>query len=127
MRQLPENFFGWNDHKSIMLTKFATLAAAMGCEMCIRDRAVCHQQENCIEQEQQEQKCDAHNDVDLQEMCIRDRVYAAGAMAAMYGAFCPADAAAPPLKVLLVFFPSSCRLSQCVLYCTCLLYTSRCV
>ena len=23
MRQLPENFFGWNDHKSIMLTKFA--------------------------------------------------------------------------------------------------------
>ena len=31
MRQLPENFFGWNDHKSIMLTKFATLAAAMGC------------------------------------------------------------------------------------------------
>ena len=30
MRQLPENFFGWNDHKSIMLTTFATLAAARG-------------------------------------------------------------------------------------------------
>lgn len=35
MRQLPENFFGWNDHKSIMLTKFATLAAAMGCVVMV--------------------------------------------------------------------------------------------
>lgn len=35
MRQLPENFFGWNDHKSIMLTKFATLAAAMGCVVIV--------------------------------------------------------------------------------------------
>lgn len=35
MRQLPETFFGWNDHKSIMLTKFATLAAAMGCVVMV--------------------------------------------------------------------------------------------
>lgn len=35
MRQLPENFFGWNDHKSIMLTKFATLAVAMGCVVMV--------------------------------------------------------------------------------------------
>lgn len=35
MRQLPENFFAWNDHKSIMLTKFATLAAAMGCVVMV--------------------------------------------------------------------------------------------
>ena len=35
MRQLPENFFGWNDHKSIMLTKFVTLAAAMGCVVMV--------------------------------------------------------------------------------------------
>ena len=35
MRQLPENFFGWNDDKSIMLTKFATLAAAMGCVVMV--------------------------------------------------------------------------------------------
>ena len=35
MRQLPENFFGWNDHKSIMLTKFATLAAAIGCVVMV--------------------------------------------------------------------------------------------
>ena len=35
MRQLPENFFGWNDHKSIMLTKFATQAAAMGCVVMV--------------------------------------------------------------------------------------------
>lgn len=36
----------------------------------------------------------------------------------IYGAFCPADAAAPLSKALPVFFPSSCRLSQCVLDCT---------
>ena len=35
MRQLPGNFFGWNDHKSIVLTKFATLAAAIGCVVMV--------------------------------------------------------------------------------------------
>ena len=42
-------------------------------QSCILVKAVCHQQENCIEQEQQEQKCDAHNDVDLQDPPYTER------------------------------------------------------
>ena len=41
-------------------------------QSCILVKAVCHQQKDCIEQEQQEQKCDAHNDVDLQDpACLK--------------------------------------------------------
>ena len=32
---ITRKLFGWNDHKSIMLTKFATLAAAMGCVVMV--------------------------------------------------------------------------------------------
>lgn len=32
---ITRKLFAWNDHKSIMLTKFATLAAAMGCVVMV--------------------------------------------------------------------------------------------
>lgn len=32
---ITKKLFGWNDHKSIMLTKFATLAVAMGCVVMV--------------------------------------------------------------------------------------------
>ena len=35
MRLSPKSFFDWNDHKSIVLTRFATLAAAIGCVVLV--------------------------------------------------------------------------------------------